>query len=95
MPDKTSAKRSAFLAVCKELYYKGELGLNLLPRPRNIEDYKCDYLDELSSKAEAEKENVPGKIGTRKRVQQYLKKVMHPFLKIHVMYLLRTVCVPL
>jgi len=75
MPDKTSAKRSAYMEACKLLYYENEFTANLLPKPRSIDDYQCPFLESLSKGAQEEKLTTSFKVGSRSRVQPYAKQV--------------------
>ncbi|CAL8072085.1 unnamed protein product [Orchesella dallaii] len=75
MPDKTSAKRSAYLEACKLLYDANEFTDNLLPKPRSIDNYRCEFLDMLAEEIKPEKLTATRKVGTRGRIQQYAKQI--------------------
>lgn len=74
MTDKTLAKRSAYLECCKRLWDVGELTENLLPKPRSIDKFKCQFLEDLKDELAEEKKSTVATIGTKKRTQWYRKK---------------------
>lgn len=60
MPCKTLAKRSAYLECCKKLWELGELTENLLPKPRSIDNFKCQFLEDLKDELAEEKKTAVG-----------------------------------
>lgn len=81
MTTKTHAKRSAYLECCKRLWEAEELTENLLPKPRSIENFKCQFLEDLKNEFVEEKKTAKATIGTKKRTQWYRKKEPAAFMK--------------
>ncbi|XP_021945451.1 endoribonuclease Dicer [Folsomia candida] len=79
-PNKSIAKKAAFLEVCKKLYYAGALHPDtLLPIPRFVPTHLCDFIDNLEDTLEVPKEGK--KIGSKNSTKWYNKMIPQEFLK--------------